>query len=446
MTLAARERVIIMGAAGRDFHNFNVLFREDPRYEVVAFTAAQIPFMDKRTYPPELAGSLYPNGIPIFSESLLEELIRKFGVRKVLLSYSDLTAEEVIDKAGKVIAAGAEFLLPSVRETMIKAQRPVIAVTASRTGAGKSTVSRRIAGILKSLGVKFVVIRHPMPYGDLKKAVVQRFASLEDLDKYNCTIEEREEYEQHLEEGNVVYAGVDYEAIIRQAEKESQVVVWDGGNNDWPFYVPDLYITVVDPTRPRDITSSYPGFVNVKLADVIVINKVNIVDSSSVEIVERAVRTINSRAIIVRASSEITSSAPHLISGRRVLVIEDGPTVTHGGLSTAAGYQAARKYGAAEIVDPRPYAVGSIKEAYVKYPHIGPVLPALGYSAQQLKDLEATINNIPAETIVLGTPSNLTRYLKINKPIVRVKYELKEVSKPDLKDIVLEFLKTIQVI
>jgi len=446
MTQTTRERVIIMGAAGRDFHNFNVLFRDNPKFEVVAFTATQIPFIDNRRYPPELAGSLYPEGIPIYPESMLEELIKKYNVEKAMLSYSDLTAEEVVDKASRVIATGAEFVLPGVFETMIKSNKPVIAVTASRTGAGKSTVSRRVASILKGLGVRFAVIRHPMPYGDLRRMVVQRFATFEDLERHNCTIEEREEYEQHIEEGNIVYAGVDYEAIIREAEKESQVVIWDGGNNDWPFYVPDLWITVVDPTRPRDVLSSYPGFVNVKLANVIVINKVNVVDQSNVENVEKAVRKVNSKAVIVKAHSEATASTPELIKGKRVLVIEDGPTVTHGGLGTAAGYYAARKYGAAEIIDPRPYAVGTIKEAYERYPHIGPVLPALGYSPQQLKDLEITINNVPAESIVLGTPSNIARYLRVNKPVTRIKFELREISKPDLRDIITEFLKQNRVI
>lgn len=442
MTLRGkRVKAIIMGAAGRDFHNFNVLFRNNPEYEIVAFTAAQIPFIDNRVYPPELAGELYPNGIPIYPESMLEELIRKFGVEKVFLSYSDLTAEEVAEKAGRVVAAGAEFVLPGVYETMISSRKPVIAVTASRTGAGKSTVSRRVARVLRELGVRFVVVRHPMPYGDLLKSAVQRFASLEDLERYNCTIEEREEYEPHIESGNVVYAGVDYEAILRRAEEEADLVLWDGGNNDWPFYKPDLYITVVDPTRPKDVVSSYPGYVNVRLADVIVVNKVNVVSPESVDLVEKSVRRINERAVIVRAKSELYVDKPELIRGKRVLVVEDGPTVTHGGLSVAAGYYAAVKYGAREVVDPRPYAVGTIKDAYEKYTHIGPVLPALGYSQQQLRDLEKTINSVQADTIVLGTPSNLLLYLNVNKPAVRVRYELEEISKPDLRDILVNFVE-----
>ncbi|ABL78094.1 cyclic 2,3-diphosphoglycerate synthase [Thermofilum pendens] len=442
MTLRGkRVKAIIMGAAGRDFHNFNVLFRNNPEYEIVAFTAAQIPFIDNRVYPPELAGELYPNGIPIYPESMLEELIKKFGVEKVFLSYSDLTAEEVAEKAGRVVAAGAEFVLPGVYETMISSRKPVIAVTASRTGAGKSTVSRRVARVLRELGVRFVVVRHPMPYGDLLKSAVQRFASLEDLERYNCTIEEREEYEPHIESGNVVYAGVDYEAILRRAEEEADLVLWDGGNNDWPFYKPDLYITVVDPTRPKDVVSSYPGYVNVRLADVIVVNKVNVVSPESVDLVEKSVRRINERAVIVRAKSELYVDKPELIRGKRVLVVEDGPTVTHGGLSVAAGYYAAVKYGAREVVDPRPYAVGTIKDAYEKYTHIGPVLPALGYSQQQLRDLEKTINSVQADTIVLGTPSNLLLYLNVNKPAVRVRYELEEISKPDLRDILVNFVE-----
>ncbi len=438
-----RKRIIIMGAAGRDFHNFNVLFRDNPEYEVVAFTAAQIPNIDDRIYPPELAGKIYPNGIPIYPESQIKELIEKYNVDEVLLSYSDLRYDEVMEKGSRVTAYGAHFSLASVHKTMLKSEKKVIAVTASRTGAGKSTVSRRITSILREKNVKYVVVRHPMPYGDLRRMVVQRFATLEDLDRYECTIEEREEYEPHILSGSVVYAGVDYEKILREAEKEADVILWDGGNNDWPFYKPDLWITVVDPTRPGDELKSYPGYINVLLADVIIINKVNIVDPKNVEIVENNVRRTNNKAIVIKAVSEITVDNPSYIMNKRVLVVEDGPTVTHGSLGTAAGYEAAKKYGAAEIVDPRPYAIGSIKEAYMKYSHIGPVLPALGYGERQMKELEETINKTPADVVLLGTPSNLARFLKINKPVARVNFELKEVSKPTLDDILEEFLKEV---
>ncbi|QOJ79619.1 GTPase [Infirmifilum lucidum] len=435
-----RKKVIIMGAAGRDFHNFNVIFRDNPEYEVVAFTATQIPFIDNRIYPPELAGSLYPNGIPIYPEDKLEELIKKFGVDEVYLSYSDLRFNEVMDKASRVIAAGASFVLLGAEKTMLKSSKPVIAVTASRTGAGKSTVTRYVTRILRKQGVRFVVVRHPMPYGDLKSSAIQRFASFEDLERYKCTIEEREEYEPHLAMGNIVYAGVDYGRILRDAEKESELIVWDGGNNDWPFFKPDLYITVVDPTRPDDVLGSYPGYVNVKLADVIVVNKVNVVDEYAVEKVRKSVREVNNRATIVYTASELYVDAPEIIKGRRVVVVEDGPTVTHGSLSYAAGYNAAKQYGAKEIVDPRPYAVGSIAEAYKKYPHIGPVVPALGYSEMQMRELEETLNRIPADAIVLGTPSDLRRYLRLNKPAVKVSYEARGVSKPGLEEVLLDFI------
>lgn len=441
-SIGTRRKVIIMGAAGRDFHNFNVLFRNNPSYEVVAFTATQIPFIDNRKYPAELAGPLYPDGIPIYPEDMLEELIKKYGVDEVYLSYSDLRFHEVMDKASRVIAAGANFVLLGAEKTMIKSEKPVIAITASRTGAGKSTITRYVTRILRQAGVRFTVVRHPMPYGDLKSSVVQRFATFEDLDKYKCTIEEREEYEPHLAMGNIVYAGVDYERILREAEKESDVVIWDGGNNDWPFFKPDLYITIADPTRPDDVLGSYPGYVNVKLADVIVINKVNIVDKSAIEAVEKSVREVNRKARIVYTASELRIDAPELVRNKRVVVVEDGPTVTHGSLSHAAGYNAAKEYGAKEIIDPRSYAVGSIAEAYKKYPHLGPVVPALGYSETQMKELEETLNKIPADAIVLGTPSDLRRFLKLNKPAVRVFYEARDTSTPGLREIIQEFIRT----
>lgn len=431
-----------MGAAGRDFHNFNVIFRDNPSFEVVAFTAAQIPFIDNRKYPPELAGDLYPEGIPIYPEWMLEELIKKYKVDEVYLSYSDLRFSEVMDKASRVISAGADFILLGAEKTMLKSTKPVIAVTASRTGAGKSTITRYVTRIIREAGARAVVVRHPMPYGDLKASIVQRFASFEDLEKHRCTIEEREEYEPHLAMGNIVYAGVDYEKILREAEKEADIVIWDGGNNDWPFFKPDLYITVADPTRPDDVLGSYPGYVNVELADVVVINKVNIVERDAVEKVERNVREVNKKAKIVYTASDLGVDSPELIKGKKVVVVEDGPTVTHGSLSHAAGYNAAVQFGASEIVDPRPYAVGTIAEAYSKYPHLGPVVPALGYSESQMRDLEQTLNKVPADTIVMGTPSNLRQYLKLNKPVVRVFYEARDVAYPGLKEIVLDFLRS----
>jgi len=429
-----------MGAAGRDFHNFNVYFRNRPEYEVIAFTASQIPNITERRFPPELSGPLYPDGIPIYPEDLLPELIKKYDVDEVVLSYSDLLYEDVMHKASIALSSGADFKLLSVKNTILKTNKPVISVCAARTGAGKSTVSRRIAQILKKYGVKFVVIRHPMPYGDLKKQILQKFEKFEDLDKYECTIEEREEYEPHLREGNVVYAGVDYEKILSEAEKEAQVILWDGGNNDWSFLETELYITVVDPLRPGHELNSFPGEVNVRLADVIVINKVNSARDEDVEKVIQNIRKVNKKAIIIRAKSEVSVDNPQIIENKRVLVVEDGPSVTHGGLPYAAGYIAAIKYKAREIVDPRPYAVGSIKKAYEEYTHLGPVLPALGYGKKQMKELEETISKIECDTIILGTPSDITRYLNVKVPVVHVYYELKELGKPDLEDILKDFL------
>ncbi len=429
-----------MGAAGRDFHNFNVLFRDNPHYEVVAFTAGQLPNIAGRQYPPELAGPLYPDGIPIYPEEELGRLIEEFNVEEVVLSYSDLRADDIVMKDALVNVHGADFKLLGVEKTMIKSRKTVIAVTASRTGAGKSTVSRWIARLLRERKIPYVVVRHPMPYGDLRKMVVQRFSSLDDLEKYEPTIEEREEYEPHLREGSIVYAGVDYGKILEAAEKEAEVILWDGGNNDWPFYKPDLYITVLDPTRPGDELSSYPGLINLMLADIVVVNKVNIAPRENVEKVIKNAKNVNGRAEIVLAKSEITVDNPDLISNRRVLVVEDGPTVTHGSLGTAAGYQAAVKYGAKEIVDPRPYAVGSIREAYEKYPHLGPVLPAMGYGRSQIEELEKTINRVPADTVVLGTPADLSRIIRINKPAVHVQYELVEVEENSLRRLLEEFL------
>ncbi len=434
-------RTIIMGAAGRDFHNFNVVYRDNPLFKVVAFTASQIPNIDNRVYPPELAGKLYPNGIPIYPEEKLEELIRRYSVEEVVLSYSDLLFDEVMEKASRILAAGASFKLLGVKQTMLTSTKPVIAVTGSRTGAGKSTVSRKITKILKKFNVRFVVVRHPMPYGSLQKMVVQRFTTLEDLDRYECTIEEREEYEPHLLEGNVVYAGVDYTKILKEAEREADLILWDGGNNDWPFFKPSLYITVVDPLRPGHELRSYPGLINILLADVIVINKINVAEKNAVDTTVKNVKRINSNARIIFAESEVIVNKPGLIKGKRVLVVEDGPTVTHGSLGFAAGYMAAKKYKALKIVDPRSYAVGSIKDVYNKYPHIGPVLPTMGYGREQMKELEETINNVPADVVILGTPSDISRYLNINKPVVKTLFKLREVSKPTLEDIISVFLK-----
>jgi len=439
-SMTSPEKVIIMGAAGRDFHNFNTFFRDNEKYRVVAFTAAQIPNIDNRRYPPELAGRLYPEGIPILSEEKLEELIKENNVDLVVLAYSDLLSTKVIKIMNSVLAAGADFRILGPEHTMIKSSKPVIAVTASRTGAGKSTVSRKIASILKEYGLKVGVIRHPMPYGDLLQEAVQRFETMEDLERYKCTIEEREEYEQHINEGNIVYAGVDYQKILKLAEEESEMILWDGGNNDWPFIKPDLYVTVVDPLRPGHELDSFPGTVNVILADVVIVNKINAAKQEDVKTVIENVRKINSKAKIILARSEISVDKPELIRGKRVLVVEDGPTVTHGQLGYAAGYIAAKQYKAKEIIDPRPYAIGSLKETYVKYSHIENVLPAMGYGETQMKELESTINRTPADVVVLGTPSDISRYLNINKPVVRVFYELNDVSKPGLRDIILDFL------
>ena len=434
------RRVLIMGAGGRDFHNFNVYFRHRDDYEVVAFTAGQIPNIANRVYPPHLAGERYPEGIPIYPEEMLDELLKKLKVEEVVLAYSDLTCERFIEKLSKVLVGGASFRILSPRETMLKSPKPVIAVCASRTGAGKSTVSRYVSRVLRKLGLKVVVVRHPMAYGSFKYAW-QRFESLEDLDKYECTIEEREEYEWHIREGNVVYAGVDYEQVLREAAREADVILWDGGNNDWPFFEPTVMITVVDPLRPGDELTSYPGLVNTIMADIIVINKVNTATREQVEQVELNVRRVNRKAVIIKAASDIMVDRPEEIEGRRVLVVEDGPTVTHGNMSFGAGLIAAKIYHAREIVDPRPYAEGSIREAYLKYPHLGPVLPTLGYGKAQMRELERVINKVPADVVVLGTPSDISRYLNLNKPVVHVRYELREVENPTLEEILVKMLK-----
>ena len=435
-------KVVIMGAGGRDFHNFNVYFRRRPEYEVVAFTAAQIPCIEGRTYPPELAGPLYPNGIPIFSESELERVVREFGVDEVVLSYSDLTCEDFLAKASRVLAAGACFRVLGPNETMLKSSKPVIAVTATRTGAGKSTVSRYVVRILKREGLRPVVVRHPMAYGDLLAIKVQRVSSLEDLDKVTFTIEEREEFEWHVLEGTTVYAGVDYEEVLREVEEGPfDVVVWDGGNNDWPFLKPNLHIVVVDPTRPGS-ELSFPGLVNLLMADVVVVNKVNVASAQAVESAVERVRSVNARSVIVKAASEVHLDRPDLVEGRDVLVVEDGPSVTHGHMPHGAGYAAAVKYGG-RVVDPKPYAVSSLRKVYEEYKHIGPVLPAMGYSPAQLRELEETINRVPADSVVLGTPTDLTRYMKLNKPVARVRFELRE-DGGKLDEIIAEFARRVK--
>ena len=428
-------KTLIMGAAGRDFHNFNVFFRDNKDYEVVAFTATQIPNIEGRKYPAELAGSLYPAGIPIFPESDLVELIKKHKVEQVVFAYSDVPHAFVMSKASTVLAAGADFRLMGVESTQVKSVKPVVSVCAVRTGSGKSQTTRRVSLILRGMGFKVAAIRHPMPYGDLVKQKVQRFATYADLDKHECTIEEREEYEPHIDNGVIVYAGVDYEAILREAEKEVDIVLWDGGNNDFSFYKSDLAIVVADPHRPGHEKSYHPGETNVKLADVFVINKVDTADPAAVIEVRNSLHELNPNAIVVEGASPLFVDDPEAIRGKRVLVVEDGPTLTHGEMAYGAGWVAAKRFGAAEIVDPRPFAVGSIHDTYVKYPKTGTILPAMGYGDQMVKDLEETINKADVDLVVSATPIDLTRIIKVNKPMQRVRYELQEIGKPDLEDI-----------
>jgi len=425
-----------MGAAGKDFHNFNVYFRNRVEYEVVAFTAAQIPGIEKRIYPPELAGPHYPHGILIYPELKLPELIRKYNVEQVVFAYSDVTHEYVMHRASIALAAGADFRLMGPSTTMLDAGVPVVSVCAVRTGSGKSQTSRRVCNILKNRGYKVVVVRHPMPYGDLTRQICQRFATLEDLDKHKCTIEEREDYEHHILNGAIVYSGVDFEKILREAEKEADIIVWDGGNNEIPFYKPDIHIVVADPHRPGHELKYHPGETNLRMADVVVINKVNTADMKSIGIVTENIKEANPNAIIIKAASLIKVDKPELIRAKRVLVIEDGPTTTHGEMSYGAGTLAAKEFGAGEIVDPRPYAVGSIAEAYQKYKHLGPIIPALGYGQLQIQELERTINATPCDAIIVGTPIDLRPVLNLDKPAVRVRYELQEIGSPNLEEII----------
>ncbi|MBI4020131.1 MAG: GTPase [Candidatus Aenigmarchaeota archaeon] len=440
MVLLERVRVIIMGAAGRDFHNFNVVFRDNPRYNVACFTAAQIPDIAGRNYPHMLAGKLYPKGIPIYPEERLPAMIKKFNANMVVLAYSDLSHEDVMHKASIALSSGADFMLLGPGSTMIKSKRPVISVCAVRTGAGKSQTTRKIASMLKSMRKRVVIVRHPMPYGDLSREVVQRFAAIDDLMKYNCTIEEHEEYEQHINNGFIVYAGVDYEKILREAEKEADIVIWDGGNNDFPFYKTDLHIVVADPHRPGNEVSYHPGETNVRMADVVIINKIDTAEKKNVEIVENNIKKLNPKAVIIKAKSPLSIDSPAVIKGKRVLAIEDGPTVTHGNMPIGAAGFAAKSCNA-KLIDPRPYAVGSIMETYAKYPHLGPILPAMGYSNHQIKELENTVNSTPCDAVIVGTPIDLRKIIRIKKPSVKVTYSLEEIGKPDLKDIITRFLK-----
>jgi predicted GTPase len=436
-----KVKVIIMGAAGRDFHNFNVYFRNNDAYEVVAFTATQIPGIEGRIYPAELAGPNYPKGIPIYPEEALPKLIREYDVDQVVFAYSDVSHEYVMHKASIALSSGADFRLMGPKTTMLKAKVPVVSVGAVRTGSGKSQTSRQVAKILKRKGLRVVAIRHPMPYGDLTKQICQRFASYEDLDKYECTIEEREEYEPHIDNGIIVYAGVDYERILHEAEKEADIIVWDGGNNDLPFYKPDLHIVVADPHRAGHELTYHPGEANLRMANVVIINKVDTAEPENVKKVKENIKNANPNALILEAASPLTAENPELIKGKRALVIEDGPTLTHGNMPYGAATIMAQKSGASEIVDPRPYAVGSIKETYKKYTHLGKILPALGYGEKQIAELKETINRTPCDVVVIGTPIDLRRVMTINKPTVRVKYELQVLGPVTLEQILEEFLK-----
>jgi predicted GTPase len=436
-----RKKTIIMGAAGRDFHNFNTVFRDNDQYEVVAFTATQIPNIEGRKYPKELAGRLYPDGVPIFPESELQHMIEELHVDEVVFSYSDVSFDYVMTKASLVMAVGADFKVLGTNQTMLKSNVPVIAVVAVRTGCGKSQTSRKVCKLLREMGKRVVAVRHPMPYGDLVEQRVQRFQTLDDLAKYQCTVEEMEEYEPHIVTGTIIYAGVDYEAILRQAEREADVIVWDGGNNDMSFYRPDLTITVTDPHRPGHELTYYPGATNLLTADVVVINKVETAPRENINTLRSNIRNVNPRAQVIEGASPISAEDESLIRGKRVLVVEDGPTLTHGGMAYGAGVIAAQKFGATEVVDPRPWVVNSIAEVFRQYPAIGTLLPAMGYGDDQIKDLEATINRVDCDTVIIGTPVDLRRVIKIDKPSVRVRYELAEITRPDLRDVLTDFFK-----
>ncbi|HRU46627.1 MAG TPA: cyclic 2,3-diphosphoglycerate synthase [Candidatus Marinimicrobia bacterium] len=442
-----RRNIVIIGAAGRDFHNFNVYYRGNEQFNVVAFTAAQIPNIDNRKYPSELAGKLYPKGIPIFAEEELTYLIEKFDVDECVFSYSDVPYQKVMALSALVNAAGANFTLLGPKATMLKSTKPVISVCATRTGCGKSQTARKVIEILMAQGLKVVAVRHPMPYGDLVAQKVQRFATLDDLKKYHCTIEEMEEYEPHIVRGNVIYAGVDYEAILRAAENDPNgcdLIIWDGGNNDFPFFKPDLAITVVDPHRPGNELSYYPGEVNLRIADVIIINKIDTANPEGIQTVSQNIALVNPQATVIYAASPVRVDHPEIIRDKRVLVIEDGPTLTHGEMQIGAGIIAARQYGARECVDPRPFVVGKLAETFQKYPKIGPLLPAMGYSEDQIHDLEDTIARTDCDSVVIGTPIDLTRILKIKQPSTRVYYELQEIGTPNLNEVLSDFCQRIK--
>jgi predicted GTPase len=436
---APRRKVLIVGAAGRDFHNFNVHYRDDPRYEVVAFTATQIPGIDDRRYPPELAGKLYPEGIPIHPEDALESIVAEASVDEVVFAYSDISHTHVMHIASRVLAAGADYVLLGPRSTMIEARLPVVAVCAVRTGSGKSQTTRAVTRALKAAGKKVAVVRHPMPYGHLVDQVAQRFETFEDLTAADCTIEEREEYEPHLAQGSIVYAGVDYGKILERAEQDVDIVVWDGGNNDLPFYKPDVHITVADPLRVGHETSYHPGEANLRMADVVVINKIDSAALDDVAQLKKTIATENPEAMVVDAHSPVTIEDDADLSGKRVLVVEDGPSLTHGEMVFGAGVVAARRAGAT-LVDPRPWATGSIRGVYEKYPHMGALLPAMGYSAEQRKDLEDTINSSDADIVLIATPIDLRKICDLSKPAIRASYELHEISSPTLADILKERL------
>ncbi|MBL8165646.1 MAG: GTPase [Anaerolineae bacterium] len=431
----SRIRVIIMGAAGRDFHNFNVVFRDNPAYEVVAFTAAQIPGIANRIYPPELAGKFYPTGIPIHAENDLLGLIRSHNIEQVIFAYSDVSHEYVMHKASQVLAAGADFRLLGTDATQIKSAKPIVSVCAVRTGSGKSQTSRHLVSVLQSFGHKVVAVRHPMPYGNLVAQSVQRFAEYDDLDEYECTIEEREEYEPYIDRGAVIYAGVDYGAILRQAEAEADIIVWDGGNNDLPFYKPDLHIVVADPHRAGHEVGYFPGEANLRMADIILINKVDTANYQDILTVRANIAAANPNADVLEAASPLFVDHPEAIRGKRVLVVEDGPTLTHGEMAYGAGVVAAQRFGAAEIIDPRPFAIGSITETYAKYPTTGHVLPAMGYGSAQMAELEATINQSDADLVIAATPIDLRRVIKVKLPMERVRYELQVIGTPTLDDL-----------
>jgi predicted GTPase len=430
-----QQRILIMGAAGRDFHNFNVYFRNNPDYQVIAFTATQIPNIDNRTYPPELAGDRYPAGIPIHPESELTQLIVDGQIDQVIFAYSDVPHEYVMHKASQVLAAGADFRLMGLNNTVLESSRPVVAVCAVRTGSGKSQTTRRVAELLIKMGYRVAAVRHPMPYGDLARQAVQRFASYEDLEAADCTIEEREEYEPHIDKGVVVFAGIDYQRILAKAEQEADIILWDGGNNDLPFYCPDLHIVVVDPLRAGHERRYHPGEANLLAADVVVINKIDSAPPENVLAIRESVRLLNPSATVIDAESPIFVDDPDAIRGKRVIVVEDGPTLTHGEMAFGAAWVAARRFGAAEIVDPRPYAVGSISATYARYPTTGTVLPAMGYGEHQIRELEQTINQTPADLVLVGTPIDLSRLLDLNKPAQRIRYELQEIGHPTLGDV-----------